>query len=127
MTPFFTVTVHFTVLPPSAVLTVMTAVPAFTAVTFPDELTVATAVLDLDHVTVLSDASAGFTFGDGAWIYVPGARDAILAGREEFDAYVFDGGKVSGIELFCRGLGDSEKLILTEGCLMNYYAAGYGK
>ena len=27
----------------------------------------------------------------------------------------------------CRGLSDAEKRILTEGCLMNYYAAGYGK
>ena len=72
------------------------------------------------------DASLDFSFGDGAWIYVPGARDSILAGREEFDAFVFDGGEVREIKLYCRGLGDSEKLILTEGCLMNYYAAGYG-
>ena len=72
------------------------------------------------------DASLGFDWGDGAWIYVPGAREGILAGREEFGALVFDGEKVQEIKLFCRGLGDSEKLILTEGCLMNYYAAGYG-
>ncbi len=72
------------------------------------------------------DASLDFSFGDGAWIYVPGARDSILAGREEFEAFVFDGGAVREIKLYCRGLGDSEKLILTEGCLMNYYAAGYG-
>ena len=30
------------------------------------------------------------------------------------------------LKLFCRGLSDEEKKILTEGCLMNYYAAGYG-
>ena len=72
------------------------------------------------------DASRGFDWGDGAWIYVPDAREGILAGREEFGALVFDGEKVQETKLFCRGLGDSEKLILTEGCLMNYYAAGYG-
>ena len=33
----------------------------------------------------------------------------------------------SDLPLQCKGLTDDEKLILKEGCLMNYYAAGYGK
>ena len=31
------------------------------------------------------------------------------------------------MKLLCRGLTDNDRLILQEGCLMNYYAAGYGK
>ena len=36
-------------------------------------------------------------------------------------------GSVQDLALKCAGLTDDEKLILQEGCLMNYYAAGYGK
>ena len=36
-------------------------------------------------------------------------------------------GTVSDLPLRCAGLTDEERLILQEGCLMNYYAAGYGK
>ena len=36
-------------------------------------------------------------------------------------------GEVIDLPLQCKGLTDDEKLILKEGCLMNYYAAGYGK
>ncbi len=49
------------VLPPSAVVTVMVAVPVPTAVTFPLASTVATAGLLEVHVTDLLSASAGAT------------------------------------------------------------------
>lgn len=57
----FTVTEQVAVLPPSAVLAVIVAVPAFFAVTSPSEDTVATEVLFDDHVTSLLDALEGLT------------------------------------------------------------------
>ncbi|MDR0916931.1 MAG: hydratase [Oscillospiraceae bacterium] len=64
----------------------------------------------------------------GATLYVPNIREGILAGREDFPATVTaQDGKTRKITLQCKGLSDEEKLILTEGCLMNYYAAGYGR
>ena len=56
-----TVTTQVAVYPPSAVFTVIVAVPAATPVTTPDELTVATEVLLLVHVTLLLVALAGDT------------------------------------------------------------------
>ena len=58
MTFFSTVTAQVALLPPQ--LAVIVAVPSLTAVTFPP-LTVATAVLELDQVTVCSVASDGLT------------------------------------------------------------------
>ncbi len=57
----FTVTEQVAVLPPSAVLAVIVAVPAFFAVTSPSEDTVATEVLLDVHVTSLLDALEGLT------------------------------------------------------------------
>ena len=59
MTGSFTVTVQLAVFPPSAVLTVMVAVPAPAAFTFPLESTVATFVLLLVQVTDLFVALEG--------------------------------------------------------------------
>ncbi|MDR2502209.1 MAG: hydratase [Oscillospiraceae bacterium] len=77
-----------------------------------------------------------FTLEDGArfpgesgdWVYVPDVREKLLRGDEEFPAALVraDGSKAA-ITLYVRSLGAEEKLILTEGCLMNYYAAGYGE
>ena len=72
------------------------------------------------------DASEPFDFAPGDWVYVPGIRSGILSGQEEFDATVVSEKGSRPLKLFCRGLSDEEKKILTEGCLMNYYAAGYG-
>ena len=36
-------------------------------------------------------------------------------------------GKVCDLPLVCAGLTPNERQILREGCLMNYYAAGFGK
>jgi hypothetical protein len=57
--PDVTVTAHVALFPPAAAVIVQD--PAATAVTTPDEETVATAVELLDHDTVLSVASAGRT------------------------------------------------------------------
>lgn len=57
----FTVTEHVAVFPPSSVVAVMTAVPTFTADTFPLESTVATLELELVHVTFLFVAFDGVT------------------------------------------------------------------
>ena len=73
------------------------------------------------------DSSEPFDFAPDDWVYVPGVRAGILAGQEEFAATVLSAdGKTRPITLFCRGLSPAERKILTEGCLMNYYAAGYG-
>ena len=71
------------------------------------------------------DKSVDFPYEDGDWIYVPAVREGILAGIEEFAATVIRAdGSAHTLTLYCKGLTDEEKLILTEGCLMNYYAAG---
>ena len=57
--PAVTVTVQVAVLLPSVVVTVIVVVPAVSAVTWPLLFTVATAVLLLDHETLLSVAFAG--------------------------------------------------------------------
>ena len=63
MTFFLTVTWQVAVLAPSSVVTVIVAVPSWTAVTSPSEDTVATAV-ELDfQVTFWLEASAGVNTG----------------------------------------------------------------
>ncbi len=70
---------------------------------------------------------AEFTYEVGDWVYVPGLKAAIAAGQEEFAAKVITKDGVKDLTLLCKGLTDNDRLILQEGCLMNYYAAGYGK
>ena len=59
---------------------------------------------------------------EGDWVYVPGVRQGILAGREKFAAKLISAGKTRDITLVCAGLTDEERQILTDGCLINYYA-----
>ena len=74
------------------------------------------------------DRDAAFPYEDGDWVYVPGVKAAIAGGVEDIPAKVIRGdGSVEDIALKCAGLTADERLILQEGCLMNYYAAGYGK
>ncbi len=74
------------------------------------------------------DQKNAFDYEGGDWVYIPGVRQAILNGQEDINAKVITkDGKVADLSLQCKGLTDDEKLILKEGCLMNYYAAGYGK
>jgi aconitate hydratase len=69
------------------------------------------------------DDATPFDYADGDFVYVPGIRQGILAGQEKFDAKVITESGVSDITLYCKGLTKKERLILTEGCLMNYYAS----
>ena len=64
-------------------------------------------------------------FSDDEWVFVPGVREKLLSGAEEFDAVRISESGRSSLKLFCRGLSEAERRILAEGCLMNYYAAGY--
>ncbi len=64
---------------------------------------------------------------EGDWLYVSGLREGILSGKEEFRGHLLKNGRIAEITLFCKGLTPDERLILTEGCLINYYASGYGK
>ena len=74
------------------------------------------------------DASVEFPYEDGEWVYVPGVKKAIAEGVEEMTATVIrKDGTTAELPLKCAGLTADERLILQEGCLMNYYAAGYGK
>ena len=73
------------------------------------------------------DDGEPFDYSAGDWIYIPGVRQAILDGTEGFAAKVITDEGIFDITLKCGGLSEDERLILTEGCLMNYYAAGYGK
>ncbi len=68
------------------------------------------------------DAGTDFTYNVGDWIYVPGIRQAILSGQETIPAKVISGGEVYSLNLHCLGLTEEERQILTEGCLINYYA-----
>ena len=74
------------------------------------------------------DKNVPFNYEDGDYVYIPGVKEGILKGQEEFEAKVIrKDGSVHDLKLECKGLTEDEKLILKEGCLMNYYAAGYGK
>ena len=71
---------------------------------------------------------AEFPYEDGDWVYVKGINQAIADGVEDISAQVITAsGEIRDIQLKCAGLTPNERLILREGCLMNYYAAGYGK
>ena len=71
--------------------------------------------------TIAKDEPFDYEVGD--WIYIPGVRQAILSGMEIIPAKVVTRDAVYDITLECRGLSEDERIILTEGCLMNYYAA----
>ncbi len=75
--------------------------------------------------TIEKDVEFNYTEND--YLFVPGIREAILSGKEEIPAKVITANGVNDITLYCKGLTDAEKQIITEGCLMNYYAAGLGK
>jgi aconitate hydratase len=69
------------------------------------------------------DKAEPFGYEAGDWIYIPGIRQSIIERKEIIPAKVISGDAVLDIMLECRGLSKDERAILTEGCLMNYYAA----
>jgi len=62
-----------------------------------------------------------FEYEPGDFVFVPGIREAILGGKEEADAKVITKDGVKDIHLFFQNLTPTERQILAEGCLMNYY------
>ena len=62
-----------------------------------------------------------FNFQPGDKVFIPGIREAILAGKEEIDAQVITANGVQPIHLFFQNLTATERQILVDGCLMNYY------
>jgi len=68
------------------------------------------------------DKDVPFEYVSGDWIYIPGVKSTLLAGKEIFRAKVYAGNKLQDITLFCGGLNRDERIILTEGCLINHYA-----
>ena len=62
-----------------------------------------------------------FNFQPGDKVFIPGIREAILEGKEEIDAQVITANGVQPIHLFFQNLTATERQILADGCLMNYY------
>lgn len=62
-----------------------------------------------------------FNFQPGDKVFIPGIREAILAGKEEIDAQVISANGVQPIHLFFQNLTANERQILADGCLMNFY------
>ena len=80
--------------------------------------------------TISKNESFQYSIGD--WIYIPDLRNAILSGTESIPAKMIRTTKdnqpilptdyhTEDIILECCGLSEDERIILTEGCLMNYY------
>ncbi len=72
-------------------------------------------------------ADTGFDAENGDWVYVPGIRRAILEGQAQIPAKLIRNGKAVDITLSCGDLSGEEREILTDGCLMNYYARRNGE
>lgn len=58
----------------------------------------------------------------GDLIFIPNVRKGITDGNESFKAYIVRDGMIAhSTDLYIMGLGEKEKQILLDGCLMNYY------
>jgi len=69
------------------------------------------------------DEGAAFAAEPGDYVFVPGVRSALKAGKEDFPAtLVHSDGRTEPLTLHIRGLTADETDILLDGCLMNYYA-----
>jgi aconitate hydratase len=62
--------------------------------------------------------SAAFKNGD--WLFVPGVRKALREKTDGIPAYVI-GDKSTEVELSLGALTETERQILADGCLINYY------
>ena len=68
------------------------------------------------------NANESFDYSHGDYIYIPGIREGILEGAEEFKAQLISGGDLIDLTLYCKDLNPTERQILADGCLINYYA-----
>ncbi len=73
------------------------------------------------------DENTAFDYQPGDYLYVPGIREAVKNGVETIPGKMVTKDGVRDITLYVKGLTNDEKAIILEGCLINYYAAGYGK
>ena len=73
------------------------------------------------------DESTPFDYQPGDYLFVPGIKEAVRNGKEDIPGKVATSSGVKDILLHVKGLTEDEKAIILEGCLINYYAAGYGK
>jgi len=69
------------------------------------------------------DKNEPFEYKPGDWIQIPGIRKAILKGTETIPTKVISKNSIKEITLKCPKLSEDERIILAEGCLINYYAA----
>ncbi len=68
------------------------------------------------------DPDTPFNYSAGDYVSVPGIRAAILGGAEQIDAKVITrDGRCVPIVLHFAPLNETERQILADGCLMNYY------
>jgi aconitate hydratase len=74
------------------------------------------------------DADTKFEYEVGDYVFVGGIRQAIIEGKEEFNATVIRAnGTTESLKLYVKGLTPDEKEIILDGCLMNYYKNHSGK
>ena len=73
------------------------------------------------------DESTPFDYQPGDYLFVPGIKEAVKDGKEDIPGKVVTSSGIKDILLHVKGLTEDEKAIILEGCLINYYAAGYGK
>ena len=64
------------------------------------------------------------TFEIGDILVVEGVRRLLESGAEEFPALLFRGGKSTPVTLKTGALTDTERQIVADGCLINYYKRG---
>lgn len=68
------------------------------------------------------DKDVKFDYEAGDYVFVPGIRKAILDGKEEIMAKVVTKNGMTDLKLYFKNLTPTERRILADGCLMNYYA-----
>ena len=68
------------------------------------------------------EKDTALSFCPGDRLYVAQLRSGLLNGQEVFPAKLIRDGEVKNLTLCCRGLTEDERQILTDGCLINYYA-----
>jgi aconitate hydratase len=61
-------------------------------------------------------------FALDAYVFFPGVKKALMEKAENITAYVIGGGGVKEITAALGELTDSERQILADGCLINYYS-----
>ena len=76
----------------------------------------------LTGAAVTIDPDTPFDYNPGDYVSVPGIRKAILGGEEQIDAKVITrDGRCVPVVLHFAPLNETERQILADGCLMNYY------